>query len=44
MLVFCVGVNCFFTHRYAIGAIRKTGDDETIDKEGANKLLTALKS
>ena len=32
MLVFCMGVNCFFPHRHAIGASGKTGDDKTIDK------------
>ena len=43
MLVFCIGVQLFFTHHHAIGAFGETGDDETIDKQGADKLLAALK-
>ena len=38
------GVYLFFTHCHAIGAFGKTGDDETIDRKGALKLLAALKS
>ena len=41
---FIRGVNRFFTHRHAIGASGETGDNETIDKQGADKLLAALKS
>ena len=36
------GVQLFFTHCYTIGAFGETGDDETIDKLGADKLLKAL--
>ena len=43
MLVFCIGVQLFFTHRHAIGASGETGDNKTIDKQGADKLLAALK-
>ena len=43
MLVFCMSVNCFLTHHHTIGASGETGDDETIDKLGADKLLAALK-
>ena len=35
MLVFCIGVNHVFTHCHAIGASGETGDDKTIDKQGA---------
>ena len=34
----------FFTHHHAIGASGEIGDDETIDKQGADKLLAASKS
>ena len=42
MLVFIWG-QLFFTHFHTIGASGETGDDETIDKQGADKLLAALK-
>ena len=34
----------FFTHCHAIGASGETVNDKTIDKQGADKLLAALKS
>ena len=40
---FLYGGQLFFTHHHAIGAFGKTGDDETIDKQGTDKLLAALK-
>ena len=36
------GGQLFFTHHYTIGASGKTGDDKTIDKQDADKLLAAL--
>ena len=43
----CAGIlyggQLFFTHCYAISASSKTGDNETIDKQGVDKLLAALK-
>ena len=33
----------FFTHCHTIGASSYTGDNEIIDKQGADKLLAALK-
>ena len=39
-----MGVNCFLLIIIAIGASGETGDNETIDKQGADKLLAALKS
>ena len=33
----------FFPHYHEIGASGETGDDETIDDQGADKLLAALK-
>ena len=43
MLVFYIGDQLLFTHYHAIGASGKTGDNEIIDKQGADKLLAALK-
>ena len=43
MLVFCMEVNCFFTYCHTIGASGETGDNETMNKQGADKLLAALK-
>ena len=37
------GGQLFFTHYHAISASGETGDDETMDKLGAEKLLAALK-
>ena len=37
------GVQSFFTHNHAISAFSETGDSETIDKQGSDKLLAALK-
>ena len=42
MLVFCRGDNCFL-HCHTIGASGETGDNDIIDKLGADKLLAALK-
>ena len=33
----------FFTHSHAIGASDETCDDETIDNQGTDKLVAALK-
>ena len=44
MLVFCMGGQLLFTHCYTIGASGETGDDEKIEKQDADKLLTAFKS
>ena len=33
----------FFTHHHTIGASGETGNNEKIDKQGADKLLEALK-
>ena len=38
------GGQLFFTYYHAIGAFGETGDNETIDKHGDDKLLAALKS
>ena len=44
MLVFCMGVNCFLLIIIPLVASGETGDDETIDKQGADKLLADLES
>ena len=38
MLVFCMGVNCFLLLCHTISAFGETFDDETIDKQGSDKL------
>ena len=43
MLVFCIGVSCFLLIIMPLDASGETGDDETIDKPGDDKLLAALK-
>ena len=43
MLVFCMGFNCFLLIVMPLVLLSETGDDETIDKQGADKLLAALK-
>ena len=43
MLVFCMEVNYLFIHYHTIGAFGETSDDKTIDKQGDDKLLAALK-
>ena len=37
------GGQLLFTHCHEINASGETGDNETIDKQGADKLLAALK-
>ena len=43
ILVFYMWGNWFFAHCHTISASGETGDNETIDKQGADKLLAALK-
>ena len=40
---FLYGGQLFATYHNTIGTSGKTGDDETIDKRGTNKLLAASK-
>ena len=40
---FLYGGQLFFNHYHANGASDEIGDDKTINKQGADKLLKALK-
>ena len=43
MLVLCMGVNCFLLIVILLVASGEIGNNETIDKQGSNKLLAVFK-